>query len=250
MIYSSIQSIHTNNLTFHWKIISGVAVGVQKYAKAKISYSTHLTGDDKDGYTRRTYPSSVENEIIVELVVQQEDESSTALVLRQLDSGISGAYWLRMGQRSPDIERVLQFRYGNIQVRDGQYVSAIFACVENKSSQCLFFINHDDHEYFFCEPNYQSFITGLRVFQLPWIIRKMESSGGFMLLTVALFSIFMGAGVFHNPILFLIFIVGIIMLLIVTPFKIILTFILKIRRFRTKKILITQMQLQIEKMIH
>jgi hypothetical protein len=66
----SFESITINEKKIHWKTLSGVAVGVQKYTK------THVSGGRDENVS-----SSIET--IIEFSIQQDNGNETEIVLRQ-----------------------------------------------------------------------------------------------------------------------------------------------------------------------
>lgn len=104
--------------TIHWRVVSGRVIGIQKYTKTHVVGS----GDDVSSWI----------EIIIELSIQHDNGNEIQMILKKPETPVD-----------PFIEGM-----GEIQVRERQYVSGVLGYNKDKSSDWLFFVNHDEREWY------------------------------------------------------------------------------------------------------
>ena len=153
--------IIVENQVINWGVFSGIAVGVHKYTK------THISGGER--------PSSIV-EIIVECLIQQYDGEEIPVKLSTLEEnfGVIGI-----------------MNKEEIRLREGQRISVIGGYTDDKSSNCLIFINHNDKKWYWVNyTNIGNFLDNLGVFGvnlLNKLLYRIESDRWFFVPAILVF---------------------------------------------------------------
>ena len=185
MTSQPLAPIIVENHVINWKVVSGIAAGVNKYTK------THISGGES--------PSS-KVEIIVECVIRQDNGEEVPVKLSTWEENSKAV----RGKEGFD----------EIRIREGQRISAIYGYTENKTGKWLICISHDDKKWYWLNsykkywplelpdiPQIGKFLDDIGIFEgsllkkflwkMEWFFSSLLNSLVFLLLYMTGFILFM-----------------------------------------------------------
>jgi hypothetical protein len=120
----------------YWRVVSGIALGVQKYQKF---YLTNSSGFRTNANTLAKFVT------VIELSIMQNDGNELFLTLNA----------------------------GDIRVRDGQNISVMFGCCKNEKQCLLIFVNHYYQRWHWLNTP-SSFFSTLEIIMFSPVLSRMK----------------------------------------------------------------------------
>lgn len=150
MTSQPLAPIIVENQVINWRVFSGIAVGVHKYTK------THII---RSGGEYPTYSSRVE--IIVECSIHKDDGEEIPVKLSTWEWNIC-----QMNGKEG---------FEEIKLREGQLISVMGGYTDNRISNWLIIINHDDKKWYWLN-SYSAYWWGSEraVFDIPQIGKFLD----------------------------------------------------------------------------